>query len=306
MSVEYAKNSERMPIKIWQNPPIVQNPLADNVIVDIMQRWQRYSSSFIDLSVAQNDDMHFKSDDGLEGYLKVGRSAVRIIAEAMLLAGRGDFGSVLDLPCGGGRVTRHLTKFLPDSELFVADIDQEKEQFVIDRFNVRKFSFQKDYVGMPSQKFDLIFCGSLLTHFDRPMFNRALNYFIEALSPSGLAVVTLHGRSCVSHDLLQYNHAHSLRRQYIKRHLLRPLFMKFKYTTTLDQKKAINGHFMRRGFGYFSCPLWSRMYGQSYGGSYTAPSWAINRVEARADCRILGYKEMSFADYQDVLIVQKI
>lgn len=152
----------------------------------------------------------------------------------------------------------------------------------------------------------MIFSGSLLTHFDRPMFDRALNYFIEALSPSGLAIVTLHGRNCASQVSLQYEHAQSLRTEYLRRRRVKNALFRLKHKTRLDEKTAINKDFIRHGFGYFACPLWSRMYGQSYGGSYTAPSWTINRIEARLDCRILGYKEISFGNYQDVLIVQKI
>ncbi|SDM20303.1 Methyltransferase domain-containing protein [Methylobacterium phyllostachyos] len=306
MLASFTRSAKRIPLKRWKNPPDVSVPEIGNTFRCLNERWQRYSSSSIDEVVTPHDDMHFASDENFEEYLRVGHSAVRIIAEAMLLAGRCEFGSVLDLPCGGGRVTRHLVKFLPESELFVADIDEKKEQFVIDRFDAKKFNFHNDYNGHPNRAFDLIFSGSLLTHFDQPMFDRALNYFIEALSPSGTAIVTLHGRNCASRASLQYEQAQRLRAEYLKRRRLRNALLRLKYRTTFDEKSAINKNFMCDGFGYFACPLWSRMYGQSYGGSYTAPSWTINRIEARTDCRILGYKEISFGNYQDVLIVQKI
>ncbi len=51
---------------------------------------------------------------GLEGnldhYLQVGRGAIDLIVAAMVTAKRTDFGKILDLPCGAGRVTRHLRR----------------------------------------------------------------------------------------------------------------------------------------------------------------------------------------------------
>lgn len=122
-----SKNTKRVSLNIWNNPPDMPDLDIGNTIIELAERWRRYSASPIDRTVSPHDDMHFASDANSVEYFKVGRSAIRIIAEAMILAGRRDFGSVLDLPCGGGRITRHLMKFLPESEIFVADIDQEKE-----------------------------------------------------------------------------------------------------------------------------------------------------------------------------------
>jgi SAM-dependent methyltransferase len=42
--------------------------------------------------------------------------------------------------------------------------------------------------------FDLIFCGSLLTHLPEEGVRAALDAIVRALSPSGIAVVTFQGR----------------------------------------------------------------------------------------------------------------
>ncbi|MCJ2140505.1 class I SAM-dependent methyltransferase [Methylobacterium sp. E-066] len=305
LNLDFNKTN-RLPIKMFKESNISDFSDMYSILGRIAERWQMYSSVPIDLTITEHDDMRHQSDLNLEEYLNVGLSAVKIITEAMMLAGRCEFDSVLDLPCGGGRVTRHLRTFFPESTLFVADIDENKEQFAVRQFGAEKFSFHRNYIGNPGRKFDLLFSGSLLTHFDLPMFDRALQYFVEALNHGGLAILTLHGRNCARHAMAQHAEAKSLfstRRRAIR---IKNLLFRFKYSANLDPDIALNKHFMRRGFGYFACPLWTAMYGQSYGGSFTAPSWAINRIESRADCRILGYKEMSFANYQDVVIIQKI
>ncbi|SFM19366.1 class I SAM-dependent methyltransferase [Methylobacterium pseudosasicola] len=306
MSIGVSVQSNRLPLKIWSDLTVPAFADINGLISGVYERWKLYSSQDIDRGISEHDDMRHESDGTLEEYLRVGVSAVKIVTEAMLLAGRCEFDSVLDLPCGGGRVTRHLRAFFPESKLFVADIDKNKEIFAVNQFNAEPFPFHKDYLGRSELKVDLLFSGSLLTHFDLPMFDRALHYFVEALNPGGLAILTLHGRNCASHALAQHSRIIDLfaKRRMVDR--LKQMLFRIKYKTNIDPSVALNKHLMRRGFGYYACPMWTAMYGQSYGGSFTAPSWVINRIESRSDCRILGYKEMSFANYQDVVIVQKI
>ena len=67
-----------------------------------------------------------------EGYFINGRTAIEVILSAMLAAGRTEFATVLDLPCGGGRVTRHLRALFPESEVYVSDIVEEKQRWAVD------------------------------------------------------------------------------------------------------------------------------------------------------------------------------
>ena len=62
-----------------------------------------------------------------EQYFEVGRSAIEVIVAAMIAAEKTEIATVLDLPCGGGRVTRHLMALFPDAELFVGDLDRACE-----------------------------------------------------------------------------------------------------------------------------------------------------------------------------------
>src|SRR5207248_11688216 len=42
-------------------------------------------------------------------------------------------------------------------------------------------------------RFDLIWCGSLLTHLDAPRWGEFLNFFARRLKPGGVCVFTTHG-----------------------------------------------------------------------------------------------------------------
>ena len=56
-------------------------------------------------------------------YYKVGLSAIRCINEALKLAGLTKVGSILDLPCGSGRVLRFLVHQFPEAEITGCELE---------------------------------------------------------------------------------------------------------------------------------------------------------------------------------------
>src|SRR5262245_10347339 len=103
---------------------------AFDAVSDRLQRYRR-ADVIPDMS-SPADDMFVEGQ--LEHYWSVGRSAIDIIAAAMIAAGKTRVTSALDLPCGGGRVTRHLKAFFPDPALFAGDLDRIKQVFVTETF----------------------------------------------------------------------------------------------------------------------------------------------------------------------------
>jgi len=163
-----------------------------SVIATLADRHATYLATPILTEIAECDDMLIPGRE--PGYWVNGRAAIDVLLSAMLAAQRTEFAAVLDLPCGGGRVTRHLVAFFPDSVIYASDIDAERQRWVVAHLGATPFD-PPNFQVAPARTFDLIFVGSLLTHFPADLFTQALTWFIAALAPDGLLVVTLHGRA---------------------------------------------------------------------------------------------------------------
>jgi SAM-dependent methyltransferase len=233
-------------------------------------RWARYHADKIDTTIAPNDDMFIAEGGGLEHYLFVGISALEVISEAMLLARRAQFARVLDMPCGCGRVTRHLVKFFPDATILVSEIDKAKQTFAASQFGAQAIDIPADFSGDPRHQCDLIFVGSLFTHLNAAQTTRALGYLLDMLSEDGILLFTTHGRYAMTQT------------------------PKGRYRSL--ERRLWRG-FMRRGFGYQG--------DNRYGTSVMAPSWVLAVLETFANARVLGHRELGWARHQDVFIVQK-
>jgi SAM-dependent methyltransferase len=246
----------------------------------ILERWQRYHAAEIDRAISPEDDMMAHgTPEGLPHYFQVGVSAIELIVEAMVLARRTAFPRVLDFPCGGGRVTRHLVKFFPDSEISVSDIERRKQAAVVAQFGVKAVECPPDFSTPLPERYDLIFVGSLLSHLDERMTVRAVDFFIDGLASEGILVLTTVGRytaTAASAGATAWRHP------------------------VARAVRAMN----RSGFGYLE--LDRTRYGISYGATFIAPSWTMRLIEGRADAMVLGYKERAWDDNMDALIVQKL
>jgi SAM-dependent methyltransferase len=209
--------------------------------------------------------------------MSVGRSALKVISQAMIAARKVDMRSILDLPCGAGRVTRHLAAFFPDVELYVADLDRAGAQFAARNFGALVIDTAADFSTQPGRQFDLIFVGSLVTHFDRAMFMAALRWFSQALAPGGILIVTTHGRRA---DFIETNVHHHLGSRWT----------------------GVRETWPNSGFIFAETERRGRL---SYGFSFTRPFWIMGAAEALPEMRILGYQEAAWGDHQDVLCLQR-
>jgi SAM-dependent methyltransferase len=241
-------------------------------------RRKRYEESAIDRTIGACDDMHAETD---AQYAQAGREALDLVIEAMILSGRTDFPSILDLPCGGGRVTRHLKAFFPDATIYASEIDPAKQAFVVQQFGALPHMATSDFSAPSDKKFDLIFVGSLVTHLPSGLYRAAVTYFLDALLPGGVLVITMHGRAVM--------HFASNLPTRLGRWRNRIAISRVPF----------------RGFAY--AEAWRRLArtGVRYGTSFNKPSWAAALIETRDDVRIIGLKERGWMDFQDVLMVQK-
>src|ERR1700741_2605589 len=71
---------------------------------------------------------------GQEWYFSVGESALRVLRLAVAASWLPDVRSILDLPCGHGRVARYLRAVYPKAELYFCDLDQSGVEFCANTF----------------------------------------------------------------------------------------------------------------------------------------------------------------------------
>jgi SAM-dependent methyltransferase len=237
----------------------------------------------IDETDAENLHM---ADARQEQYFHIGADALRLVVEALIVAGRPAPRRILDYPSGSGRVTRHLVAMFPNASVTAADLYEAHVEFCAETFatsgivtplDTRDFTFPDQY--------DLIFCGSLLTHLPRRQAIQVLQLICRSLSPSGIAVVTLHGRRS---DFVQAT--------------------AFKYLPD-SRYRIAKREAELTGFGFvnYEPGFRTRFFNEQrrYGVALTRAWWTLRAVCRLDNVRILGYSEMAWDDHHDVVVFGK-
>ncbi len=148
--------------------------------------------------VADAEDMLTGGDD-LRNYFEVGESALAEIKAGLAAAGAPSPARILDLPCGYGRVLRHLRAEWPDAAITAMEINPDAVEFCAKTFGARPVvSRQPLWEVDAGDAQDLLWCGSLLTHFDESDWAPTLSYFRDRLAPGGVVVFTTHGELSVN------------------------------------------------------------------------------------------------------------
>ena len=127
-------------------------------------------------------------------YLAVGLSACRCITKSLQHLGINSINNVLYLPSGYGRELRFAQLLLPHSTIIASDIDRTGLNFCHKEFGV-KTVLSNDSFSVPhlDGQFDLIWCGSLITHLNEASAVRLLELFYSLLAPGGLCLFSTHG-----------------------------------------------------------------------------------------------------------------
>lgn len=153
----------------------------------------------ISIKIHPEDGMYLPTE-GAGHYFSVGLSAIRCIDNILKKIGdRKPIASILDFPCGYGRVSRFIKVMFPKAQMTVAEIDPEMVNFCKREFSAQGFLSKEDIseLNFPGE-FDLIWCGSLFTHIDEQRAKDLLKFFQSKLSPGGLCVFTTHGQLSVN------------------------------------------------------------------------------------------------------------
>jgi SAM-dependent methyltransferase len=211
------------------------------------------------------------SSGGWPHYLRVGLDAVRCIDAALAATSAAEPDAVLDMPCGWGRVMRFLAVRFPDASLTACDIVDDATGFCARRFGARPVRSSPAFDDVdPGARFDLVWCGSLVTHVDAGDIDALLRLVARSLAPDGLALVTAHGEEAAR----RIRESDAL------------------YELGRARAAAVLASWDRDGFGFAALPE-SRLEGASeaapYGISLTSRAWM------RAAAKRAGLHEAHFA-----------
>lgn len=213
-------------------------------------------------------------------YFKVGLSAIACIEAAIDAARLNTVRHALDLPCGHGRVLRFLVRRFPEVRWTASDLDRKGVDFCVRTFGVEGVYSQFGLSEFSlDHQFDLIWCGSLITHLNDTGIRGLLSFFARHLSPGRLMIFTTHGERVIQ----------------------RMLNRTFDYGIANENIPALIDAYRNNGFGFTDYPHASDygVSGGGYGVSLTTPEWI------RAEAEKLGLNEVYFSehgwdDHQDV------
>ncbi|MBB5462643.1 glycosyltransferase [Paraburkholderia sp. Cpub6] len=139
------------------------------------------------------------NDDVFEGsiahYESAGSQMAEFVERAARLVGSTN-PTILQLPCGYGRTTRHLVKKFTSSDVHVADIVAPAVDFCRSTFGVHGHHIIAplfEFASIENAKFDVAALESLVTHLSLADGRSAMKHLFGKLRSGGIAVVTTHG-----------------------------------------------------------------------------------------------------------------
>jgi SAM-dependent methyltransferase len=149
------------------------------------------------------DDPEILARGDIERYVASGRSGLTCIEMALNAAGktRRQVTEILDLPCGHGRVLRHLKTAFQTAQTTARDLKRDGVDFCASQFGAIPVYARESPAENKLEpcRFDLIWVGSLLTHLDAPRWRDFLECFRRWLRPGGVLVFPTHGRETYRH-----------------------------------------------------------------------------------------------------------
>ncbi len=227
------------------------------------------------LKVHRNDEMYVPLD--AKHYLSTGLGALRCIESALQrTAGRRPVQSILDFPCGYGRVLRFLRARFPEADITVSELDKGGLEFCSRTFSARAVQSDTDFSRLSiTGRFDLIWCGSLLTHLDENSAAKLIQFFYEHLAPQGTCLFTTHGRASVDY-VRQSRRAYGL---------------------NASRRQALLLQYDERGDGYAD---YSGKRG--FGVSVASPERMLSLARSVGHWHTLSFLERGWDNHQDVYI----
>lgn len=211
-------------------------------------------------------------DGDIQRYLSVGDNA---LASIQLAIGHKQPRSILDLPCGHGRVARFLKAAYPDAKLYVSDLDEAGMAFCAQTFGAVPLRSTPRFEDISFDiRFDLIWVGSLVTHLSAERTTAFLGFLHRHLTPDGHAVVTSHGAFVAGRLGIRE----------------KPL-----YGIGALELRGMFKDYIALGYGYRDYPKQS-----GYGISVMSREWVEQAANATG-LRVLSHKDHGWDNHHDVI-----
>ena len=268
--------------------------------------YRRLKRSTIIQTIAPDDEMWLVAPH-LSYYFSVGESAVLAILRALGMGSLQNVETILDLPCGHGRVARHLCAAFPEASFTFCDLNRAGVDFCTKTFGGRGVYSAPDLTQVRLLgPFDVIWVGSLFTHVDQRRTYEWMKFLCGCLGDNGVLVATFHGRWTIELQRMDGG---------IDRDPWRRILRDFERTgygyaddgiPIRGSGKIINfagsvpgGRILaRRFFGLFE-------RARGWGVSVSKPEKIIEIAGNIPGVRILSYSERGWADNHDVLAVAR-
>lgn len=229
------------------------------------------------LTVSRNDGMVATGAE--QQYYDIGRRALQLIAMAGDLCDKPHYPKILDYACGHGRVLRWLKAQYPYAEITACDIDPDAVEYCASIFDVKGAVADDSFAKATFEnQFDLIWCGSLLTHLDSKNWWAALERMIAWTAECGVLIFSVQGRFLAS-EMLSGRAA---------------------YASNVDVVRLLE-NYRESGFAfeaYFENPH------NEYGMTLTSPGFLGKAIERFDDVILRSYMEQAWG-VQDVAILYK-
>jgi SAM-dependent methyltransferase len=236
-----------------------------------------------------------QTDDGMYAgdgahYFRVGLSCVDCVDEAMRAAAPTEVRDALDLPSGYGRELRFLVRRFPAARFTACDIQPGAVEFCAREFDATPVVSKPDLDEVSfARPFDLIWCGSLVTHLDADATLSLFKLFARHLNPRGVMIFTTHGDT-VAESIADATEFYDIARA---------------------DAEAMQSSYRASGHGYCDYPRALGYFDfhpeeRGYGVSLTSPAWVREQMGQIGGLRELYFKPQGWNGHQDVFAFQKL
>ena len=214
-----------------------------------------------------------------EQYFQLGERAIDLVQLAADLCDKPHLPKILDLPCGYGRVLRWLRAKYPASEITACDLERAGVDFCRQQFGAVGVYSEPDLRNLKfDSPFDLVWCGSLLTHLPVSSWPSTIDALLAFVVDCGILVFSTQGRFFST--LLARGEG--------------------DFAENVDTERLLEAY--RRDGAAFE-PYYERADG-AYGLAVSSPKFLAEILQSRPDVILRAYLEEAWG-IQDVVILYK-